>query len=271
MAVATTSPLGRSPGMARGAGRGVDRDREFRLARRHSQRVRVLRIALPLMAMGILSLYALPSFLRVSVDKGRGTASVRAIELEKGALKMIEPHVRGVNEKNESYDFTADTATQASVKADEMYLVNVRGRMTGQDGKVTTLTAPDGTHNSKADLITFNNGVTIRREPGLVAEFQTATAFMKEQKAISNTPVVVRLHESTIHADGVTLYWGESRAIFEGNVRTHVERQEPAAGEAQPKTSPQPQPDGGAWSAAPAIGSPDDATNGMASEGELNR
>jgi len=272
MAVATTSPLGRSPGMARGAGRGVDRDREFRLARRHSRRVRVLRIALPLMAMGILSLYALPSFLRVSVDKGRGTASVRAIELEKGALKMIEPHVRGVNEKNESYDFTADTATQASVKADEMYLVNVRGRMTGQDGKVTTLTAPDGTHNSKADLITFNNGVTIRREPGLVAEFQTATAFMKEQKAISNTPVVVRLHESTIHADGVTLYWGESRAIFEGNVRTHVERQEPAAGEAQPKTSPQqPQPDGGTWSAAPAIGSPDDATNGMASEGELNR
>ncbi|ADP70550.1 protein of unknown function DUF1239 [Rhodomicrobium vannielii ATCC 17100] len=271
MALVTTSPVGRNAAMSRAADRGIDRDREFRLARRHSRLVRVLRIVLPLMAMGILSLYALPSFLRVSVDKGRGTATVRAIELEKGALKMIEPHVRGVNEKNESYDFTADSATQASVKADEMYLLNVRGRMTGQDGKLTTLAAPDGTHNSKAEQISFNNGVTIRREPGLAAEFQTATAYMKEQKAVSNTPVVVRLHESTIHADGMTLYWGESRAIFEGNVRTHIERQEPAAGEAQSKGSRQPQTDGGAWSTVPAIGLPDDAANVMESDGGLNR
>ncbi|MBT3069966.1 LPS export ABC transporter periplasmic protein LptC [Rhodomicrobium sp. Az07] len=272
MAVASTPTIGRNAAKARAGERVIDRDREFRLARRHSRRVRVLRIVLPLMAMGILSLYALPSFLRVSVDKGRGTATVRAIELEKGALKMIEPHVRGVSEKNESYDFTADSATQASVKADEMYLVNVRGRMTGLDGKLTTLTAPDGTYNSKSEQITFSNGVAIKREPGLAAGFQTATASLKEQSAVSNTPVVVRLHESTIHADGVTLYWGESRAIFEGNVRTHVVRQEPAAAEVRPERSRQPEPDGNdAWSAAPAIGLPEGATNGMASEGGLNR
>ncbi len=82
----------------------------------------------------------------------------------------------------------ADSATQASKNAEDMYLENVRGRMTGQDGKITTLTAPDGVHDTKADKMTFNNGVVVRREPDLTATFQTATAFMKQQMVFRKRP-----------------------------------------------------------------------------------
>ena len=34
----------------------------------------------------------------------------------------------------------------------------------------------------------------------------------------------------------MTLYWGENRAIFEGNVRTHIEREPDAAAAGQPAT-----------------------------------
>jgi lipopolysaccharide export system protein LptA len=179
---------------------------------------------LPATAAGILSLYALPSFLKKSIDHGRGTASVRAITVTPGSLKMIEPHVKGVNEKGEAYDFTADTATQAAKDADIMYLDTVRGKMTGLDGKVSTLAAPDGVHNNKTDEMTFNNGAVLTRDGGMSATFQTATAFMKQQTLVSKTPVTVRLLESTILAETMTLHWGEQRAIFEGNVRTHIER-----------------------------------------------
>ncbi len=164
---------------------------------------------------------------------------------------MLDPHVKGVNEKNEPYDFTADSATQAQKSADEMYLENVLGHMTGQDGKITTLTAPDGLHNNKTDQMTFNNGVVVQREADMTATFQTATAFIKKQIVISKTPVIVRLHESTIYADSMTMYWGEQRAIFEGNVRTHLERQREEAGRQQSETHPSPP---GAWAveAAPA-------------------
>ena len=57
---------------------------------------------------------------------------------------------------------------------------------------------------------------------------------MKNQTMISNTPVIVRLHESTINAQTMTLHWGESRAVFEGNVRTHIEREPDAAAAGQP-------------------------------------
>ncbi len=253
MAFATT-PAGRSPPNQRSRearGGGPDRPREFRIAKRHSVRVQALKMLLPAMAAGIFSLYLLPSFFRVSIDKGRGTASVRTVTLEAGSLKMLDPHVKGVNERNEPYDFVADSATQASKGADEMYLENVRGHMTGQDGKITTLTAPNGLHNNKTDQMTFNNGVVVKREADMTATFQTAVAFTKQQTVISKTPVIVRLHESTIYADGMTMYWGEQRAIFEGNVRTHLERRPEEAARQQSETQPQP---AGGWAveAAPA-------------------
>ena len=236
-----------APRQARGEDAG--RAREFRKARRHSLLVRVLKVLLPTMAAAIVSLYLLPSLFKVSIDKGRGTASVRTVTLDAGTLKMLDPHVKGVNERNEPYDFSADSATQASKNAEEMFLENVRGHMTGQDGKITTLTAPNGVHNNKADQLTFNNGVVVKREPDLAATFQTATAFMKQQTVISKTPVIVRLHESTIHAETMTMFWGEQRTIFEGNVRTHLERK---ADEAAPqRLEAQPSPAGG-WAAESA-------------------
>ena len=248
-----TTPVGRNslPGNRARHARGEDPDRarEFRIAKRHSVRVRVLKVLLPTMAAGILSLYSLPSLFKVSIDKGRGTASVRTVTLEAGSLKMLDPHVKGVNERNEPYDFLADSATQASKNADEMYLENVRGHMTGQDGKITTLTAPNGVHNSKADQMTFNNGVVVKREPDLTATFQTATAFMKQQTVISKTPVIVRLHESTIHSETMTMFWGEQRTLFEGNVRTHLERQPEETARERSETQPSP---AGGWAAESA-------------------
>ncbi len=244
MAIATT-PVGEGRALARRRNPArrdlsADRAREFRRAKRHSVLVQALKVILPAMAAALVSLYALPSLLKVKVDNGRATASVRSITLEAGSLKMIDPRVAGVNDKNDAYEFVADSATQASRTAEVMYLENVRGRVTGQDGAVTTLTAPDGIHDAKADKMTFNNGVVVKREPDYAATFQTATAFMKQQMVVSQTPVEVRLHESTIVADNMTLFWGEQRVVFEGRVRTHIERQENADSQRRPAVGQSP-------------------------------
>lgn len=240
MAYTATPDLGnRRPGRASGElPRDTRRELEFRRARAHTKTVFALKAALPLLAGLILCLYVLPSFLKKSIDNGRGSATARAVTVAAGSLKMIEPHVRGVSERGEPYDITAATATQAAGNPDVMYLEVVRGKMTGTDGKGSTLSAPDATHNSKADEITFDNGVAVTRDGGMNATFEKATAYMKIQTMISKTPVVVRLHESTINAESMTLYWGENRAIFEGNVRTHIEREPETAPAEQPAKGP---------------------------------
>ncbi len=210
-----------------GLGEGItsrDRSREFRRARRHSVVVRILKALLPLMAIGIVSLYVVPSFFSYSIDEGRGRATIKSITVAAGALKMLEPRVRGVNEKQDAYDIVADSATQAAKSAEVMYLDNIRGKLTGHDGKITTITAPNGIHNNKTEEMNFENGALVNREDGMSATFKTGIAYMKQQIFISKTPMIVHLHESTIEADGMTLYWGEQRAVFEGNVHTHVER-----------------------------------------------
>ena len=79
---------------------------------------------LPLTAAGMLSLDILPSFLKksISIDHGRGTASVKSITVEAGSIVGTELRVKGVNEKGEAYDFVAAKSTQAGRNADIMYL-----------------------------------------------------------------------------------------------------------------------------------------------------
>ncbi len=238
MAYAAAQDLG--DGKRARASRALPRDSrrelEFRRARGHSKTVVALKAVLPLTAALILSLYALPSFLKKSIDNGRGTLTVKSITIAAGSRKMLDPHVTGVNERGEPYDISGDSATQAANNPDVMYLQVVRGKLTGTDGKISTLSAPDATHNSKADEIDFDNGVVVTHDGGMSATFEKAIAYMKRQTMISKTPAVVRLHESTINAENMTLYWGENVAIFEGNVRTHIEREPNTAPAEQPAT-----------------------------------
>jgi lipopolysaccharide export system protein LptC len=210
------------------------REQEFRRARGHSRTVVLLKGLLPLLAMAILSLYVLPSFLKVSVDGGRGEATAKSITVESGTFVISEPHVTGVTERGEPYDITAISAKQAAMSPDVMHLTTVRGKMTSLDGKVSILTAPDALHNSKAEEIAFENGVEVNHDGGMSASFQKATAHLKKQQMVSQTPVTVRLHESTINAEHMTLYWNEGRAVFEGNVRTHIVRPEETPTSGQP-------------------------------------
>jgi lipopolysaccharide export system protein LptC len=231
MAYAATPDLGdgRLARTSRALPQDSRREAEFRRARAHSKTVLALKGLLPLGAMLILSLYALPSFLKTSIDNGRGTLTARGVAVSAGTFEMTNPHVTGVNDRGEPYDITADSTKQAFNSPELMYLKVVRGKMTGADGKVTTLSAPDATHNTKAEEITFANGLTVTHDGGMSATFQTATAYMKGQTMVSKTPVVVRLHESTINAESMTLNWSENRAVFDGNVRTHIEREPEAA------------------------------------------
>ena len=85
---------------------------------------------------------------------------------------MTNPHVTGVNDRGDPYDITADFTKQAVNSPDVMYLKVVRGKMTGSDGKISTLSPPDATHNSKAEEIAFDNGVVVAHDGGISTTFQ---------------------------------------------------------------------------------------------------
>lgn len=201
---------------------GRDRTRAFRAARRHSVMVRLMKLGLPLAALGVGALYIIPTALTVKIKDVE--ASVEKIDITAGGLKMVNPRFKGVHEKHGVYDVRADSALQHVSDPDLMTLDTINAELVSQQGQKTILRAPSGIFHRKKEEFTFDNGVTIGGEAGISGKLKTATSFMKENKLISNDPVALTFHSHTIAADGVEVFTAENRAIFTGNVRVHLER-----------------------------------------------
>jgi lipopolysaccharide export system protein LptC len=217
------------PARARFAGlpSAGDRAKAFRAAKRHSFMVGALRWFLPLAAVSIAGLYFLPS--KIAIKVGDGEASIQKIDLSGDGLKMINPRFKGVNEKQGVYDFQADYATQQVANPDIITLNVVNAEITTKEGQKTTLKAPTGIFERKKEELTFNNGVVIGGNAGFSGTLKTAVAFMQNHTVISKDPVDLAFRQNTVKADGVTLYSNESRAIFEGHVKVHLERNQEAS------------------------------------------
>lgn len=204
-------------------GKVSDRTKAFRAAKRHSTLVKLLRLILPIAAVCIAGLYFVPSKLSVKV-KG-GEASVAKIDVTNGALKMTNPRIKGVHEKHGVYDIQADYATQQANQPELITLDTINAKLTSKEGKLTTLKAPSGIYQSKKEELTFDNGVTIGGDTGFAGQLKSATAFFQNDKLISTEPVELAFRSSTIKARSMTYYSAEARAIFEGGVRVHLERE----------------------------------------------
>lgn len=212
-----------STGLTRFGGlpQASDRTRAFRAAVRHSALVRILRVALPLTALAVSGLYMVPGKVKIAVGGGEATADV---DLTSEGLKMINPRIKGVHAKHGTYDVRAEYATQ-NVKHPELVSLNkITADLVSNEGRKTTMTALSGFYHSKKEELTFDRGVTIGGEAGMSGKLKTATAFFQNHVLISPDPVELSFHDSTIRAQSMTLYTSESRVVFTGDVRAHLER-----------------------------------------------
>jgi lipopolysaccharide export system protein LptC len=218
------------PGRFAGLPGGGDRAKAFRSAKRHSARVRALRLLLPVGVVCISALYFLPSAITVSIEGGEAT--VENIEISSGGLKMVNPRIKGVHDKHGVYDIQAEYATQQIQNTDLITLNTITGDIVSKAGEKTVLTAPSGIFHSKQEELTFDKGVDIDGQAGFRGKLKTATAFLQNNVLISKDPVDLAFNGSTIKADSMTLYSSESRAVFEGRVKVRLERTPKGGGNA---------------------------------------
>lgn len=203
--------------------RSANRARVFRAAVRHSARVRMLKLVLPICAAAVSGLYFLPGSIKVETKVG--TVNIKDVDLSKDGLKMTNPKLSGVHEKHGSYVIEAESATQ-NVKQPEFVTLNtIVANLTSLSGGKTKLTAPGGIYHSKKEELTFDKGVEISGDAGMSGHLKTATAYIQNHVLVSADPVAFRYHDSTINAQSMTIYTNEQRVVFTGGVQVHLERQ----------------------------------------------
>lgn len=199
------------------------RARAFRAAKRHSVMVRILKLALPIAALGCLGLYFLPGQLSFSI--GDATASVDDLNIESGTLKMVNPKLSGVHQTFGRYEIRAEAALQSVKSPDRVALQVISGDMVSPSGDTTQLSAPSGVFQTRERILSLEEGLTISGRGGLLVSLKSAKANIADQLISSDEPVVMRFGDSEIQAQTFKLHTGQARAVFAGQVRVRLERQ----------------------------------------------
>src|SRR5262245_54070489 len=172
-------------GNARRAGRAAatigarvsERARAFVVAKRHSRLVALLRIVCPLIAIGIVGVYAL--IVAISWSKNLGKFKVGEVKITADDLTMKDPSYFDVT-KDGRYEVRAKRAVVAFNQSAPIKLIDVSGDLTQNNGVVTKLKAKHGLFEDKKGELELFDGIEIDGSNGMMARLSRAMFYSKE-------------------------------------------------------------------------------------------
>lgn len=221
----------------------VDRSRSVKRARRHSSLVRTFRLALPVVAVGIV-LYYIVAMLQIA---GWSDAA-KVIEIPRivpEQLTMNNPRYRGYTKDGGEYDVSAATAQQDFKVRGVIRMNSVAGELRAKDATVTRIAANKGEFDSANDKLQLSDDIRVDSSSGGWARLTVADIALKAGIISSDQPVTVGNPSSTIHANSMTIRQKTKEVTFAGAVKSRL--QPPAATQksstggdagAQPSASP---------------------------------
>src|SRR5262245_44750549 len=198
----------------------------FRQARRHSLVVRTLRLALPIGAVGLIGVYALP--LGASWRRGPGPLNAGEVQPAADDLTMKDPSGSGLTQEGGRYEVRAQQAFLEFNKDAPIKLVDVDGDLMQANGVATNLKAKHGLlDNAKSELELFD-GIEIEASNGLKAHLSRAKVFNKEHRVVSKHPVEVDMPTGRVRGATMTMRTDTKETTFVGDVAVNLKASTPA-------------------------------------------
>jgi lipopolysaccharide export system protein LptC len=221
-------------------------DARFAVAARHSRMVRILRVAVPAAVLVSVAAIVLTSVFnpfrmllpKLPVDMGNLVVSGTKITME-------SPHMAGFSADQRPYEVWAKTATQDVTNPDHVELDALRAKMLSQDQSTITLTARDGSMNTKDQLLDLRHDIHLQTSTGYEAWLSQAAVDMAKGDVTSDQHVDVKLTNGTLSSDRLRITGSGEVIRFEGNVVMHLDNMNtapsdtsaPPAAEAAPEAA----------------------------------
>ena len=173
----------------------------FRRARRHSRRVRLLRVAIPLVLVisivaTILAVYFNP--LRVLAKL---PASISGLTISGTKVTMIEPKLAGFTRDERRYELSAVAAAQDMLKRDVVNFEEPRASLEMADGSTINMRAATGSFDRKANVLTLFRDIVLTSTSGYEAHLSQAVVDVKNGNIISDEPVEVTSLQGTLRSN----------------------------------------------------------------------
>jgi lipopolysaccharide export system protein LptC len=190
----------------------------FARAARHSRRVRVLRIAIPVIVAAALGATALlsvfnPWRMMVKLPLNMGNLVVSGTR-----ITMEAPRLAGFTPDNRAYEVSARAAAQDLKNPNTLEMADIRAKFELEDRSKVDLEARKGIYDTKAELLKLDEGILLRSSTGYEGRLQEAIVDMRAASVVSNKPVALKLLNGTLDAKNMTINEGGEVVRFDGGV-----------------------------------------------------
>lgn len=212
----TATTANRPPG-PQGGGRV---DQAFRNARRHSALVRVLKLALPALALLMVGGFVAKSWIAapdgISIDLSESG-------LQDGKLVMADPTLDGFTPDNRAYKMTAARAIQAVDNASRVDLEEIEARLPINEKDWLSVVASSGVFHRDENRLDLDSEVVLETDTGIKAVLGSAKVDIGAGTLETDEPVDITLEGGRIEADSLTVKDRGAVMVFENRVRMEID------------------------------------------------
>lgn len=195
-------------------------DEAYRFAKRHSARVRVLKVALPVAALVIAFIFVVVSIVRTYIPS---ELQVESASIEDGKIVMRNPAISGRNKDGISYSMKAERALQDIKQPDVLTLENITAKMPVNESTIAEVVAATGVYDRGKNLLDMIAPFTISLNSGLEAAFRSAHLDIDGGNMSTEEPVSIRSREASIVAQSLRMTDKGRVVVFEGKVVVDVD------------------------------------------------
>ena len=205
-----------------------DTERVFGAARRHSRRVRILRIVIPVaVLLGTIAIVLVTYFNPLRM-LAKLPIDIDNLVVSGTKVTMQKPRVSGFTRDARAYELSADSAAQDITKPDVVELQHVRANVQMQDKSTTKLTADSGLYNSKIETLKLERNIvlTASNYQGRLSEAQID---IRKGNVVSEHPVEVTMLQGILKANRLEIVDSGDLVRFDGGVTMTVKLNSSAA------------------------------------------
>jgi lipopolysaccharide export system protein LptC len=174
-------------------------DKRLRLSNLNTHFVRILKLALPLVAVGlvvVLLIWSDQSKIAPPVDKKD------VVPDQIGQNKLINPQFQSKDEKAQPYNITAKEAVQNPEQPDIVSLIAPKGSMNFNDGTVINIEALHGNFDQKKQVLNLSEAVNLKTNDGYSIDLNSVVIDLVRKTSSSAEAVSAQSMNGIMKADG---------------------------------------------------------------------
>lgn len=198
------------------AGRPARR-RAFAAARRHSRRVGLLRVLLPLAGVLAVAGFVVKTHFALPGDLDLTAAS---LSVTRNSIIMDRPHLTGFDGDRREYSLLADRAIQPLSSPGQVRLEDIEAKVSAAGQGPTSITAEAGDYDHEKSTLQLLGAIAVDSAEGYRLRMSGANVDFGAETMASENPVSIGYADSEITGQKLSVSDGGKLIVIEGNVRT---------------------------------------------------